>query len=100
MPHFLYGSPDLHQSVLGLSPSEEHHNTFLDVEPVSTTSPSAFRSLNTKTSCNANVFFVFVFWLLDNWIHPEVCEENSNKYGLWAVKTNHVSTAEYCVDIG
>ncbi|XP_008313829.1 platelet glycoprotein 4 [Cynoglossus semilaevis] len=33
MPHFLYGSPDLHQSVLGLSPSEEHHNTFLDVEP-------------------------------------------------------------------
>nr|XP_020472452.1 platelet glycoprotein 4 [Monopterus albus] len=33
LPHFLYGSPSLREAVLGLSPSEEHHSTFLDVEP-------------------------------------------------------------------
>ncbi|XP_070709752.1 platelet glycoprotein 4 [Pempheris klunzingeri] len=33
LPHFLHGSPYLREAVLGLSPSEEHHNTFLDVEP-------------------------------------------------------------------
>lgn len=35
LPHFLHGSPILHQNVLGLSPSLEHHMTYLDVEPVS-----------------------------------------------------------------
>uniref|UniRef100_A0A7N9ANQ0 Platelet glycoprotein 4 n=1 Tax=Mastacembelus armatus TaxID=205130 RepID=A0A7N9ANQ0_9TELE len=33
LPHFLHGSPSLREDVLGLSPNEEHHNTFLDVEP-------------------------------------------------------------------
>ncbi|KAM3588252.1 uncharacterized protein V6R79_024580 [Siganus canaliculatus] len=33
LPHFLHGSPSLRQNVLGLSPNEEHHETFLDVEP-------------------------------------------------------------------
>ncbi|XP_022605357.1 platelet glycoprotein 4 [Seriola dumerili] len=33
LPHFLHGSPSLRESVLGLNPSEEHHHTFLDVEP-------------------------------------------------------------------
>ncbi|KAF3705221.1 Platelet glycoprotein 4 Glycoprotein IIIb [Channa argus] len=33
LPHFLYGSPSLREDVLGLNPSEVHHNTFLDVEP-------------------------------------------------------------------
>ncbi|KAG7225628.1 hypothetical protein INR49_005034, partial [Caranx melampygus] len=33
LPHFLHGSPSLRQSVLGLNPDEEHHKTFLDVEP-------------------------------------------------------------------
>ncbi|XP_030296000.1 platelet glycoprotein 4 [Sparus aurata] len=34
LPHFLYGSPSLRESVLGLSPSPEHHDTFMDVEPI------------------------------------------------------------------
>ncbi|XP_044042390.1 platelet glycoprotein 4 [Siniperca chuatsi] len=33
LPHFLHGSPYLREAVLGLNPSEEHHVTFLDVEP-------------------------------------------------------------------
>ncbi|XP_070785156.1 platelet glycoprotein 4 [Enoplosus armatus] len=33
LPHFLHGSPSLREAVLGLNPSEEHHVTFLDVEP-------------------------------------------------------------------
>eukprot|EP00064_Thunnus_orientalis_P018449 superscaffoldBa00004258_g18548 len=33
LPHFLYGSPSLTEDVLGLNPNEEHHFTFLDVEP-------------------------------------------------------------------
>ncbi|KAK2859082.1 hypothetical protein Q5P01_003702 [Channa striata] len=33
LPHFLHGSPSLREDVLGLNPSEEHHSTFLDVEP-------------------------------------------------------------------
>ncbi|XP_071358069.1 platelet glycoprotein 4 [Trachinotus anak] len=33
LPHFLHGSPYLREAVLGLHPSEEHHRTFLDVEP-------------------------------------------------------------------
>ncbi|CAB1420942.1 unnamed protein product [Pleuronectes platessa] len=33
LPHFLHGSPYLREAVLGLNPSEEHHKTFLDVEP-------------------------------------------------------------------
>ncbi|KAG8005555.1 Platelet glycoprotein 4 [Nibea albiflora] len=33
LPHFLYGSPLLHETVLGLNPSEKHHFTYLDVEP-------------------------------------------------------------------
>uniref|UniRef100_A0A3B3V4Q5 Platelet glycoprotein 4 n=1 Tax=Poecilia latipinna TaxID=48699 RepID=A0A3B3V4Q5_9TELE len=35
LPHFLHGSPSLRTDVLGLSPHEEHHKTFLDVEPTS-----------------------------------------------------------------
>ncbi|KAF0029945.1 hypothetical protein F2P81_019050 [Scophthalmus maximus] len=34
LPHFLHGSEILREAVLGLSPSEEHHKTFLDVEPI------------------------------------------------------------------
>uniref|UniRef100_A0A672G3N7 Platelet glycoprotein 4 n=1 Tax=Salarias fasciatus TaxID=181472 RepID=A0A672G3N7_SALFA len=33
LPHFLHGSPSLLTDVLGLSPNEEHHSTYLDVEP-------------------------------------------------------------------
>uniref|UniRef100_A0A3Q2Q8H7 Platelet glycoprotein 4 n=1 Tax=Fundulus heteroclitus TaxID=8078 RepID=A0A3Q2Q8H7_FUNHE len=33
LPHFLHGSPSLRTDVLGLNPDEEHHKTFLDVEP-------------------------------------------------------------------
>lgn len=38
LPHFLYGSPVLRQNVLGLNPNEEHHMTYLDVEPVGSAS--------------------------------------------------------------
>uniref|UniRef100_A0A8C6TCF1 Platelet glycoprotein 4 n=1 Tax=Neogobius melanostomus TaxID=47308 RepID=A0A8C6TCF1_9GOBI len=33
LPHFLFASPLLREQVQGLSPNEEHHETFLDVEP-------------------------------------------------------------------
>ncbi|XP_049892723.1 platelet glycoprotein 4 [Epinephelus moara] len=33
LPHFLHGSQSLREAVLGLNPSEEHHATYLDVEP-------------------------------------------------------------------
>ncbi|CAL8242156.1 unnamed protein product [Merluccius merluccius] len=34
LPHFLHGSEYLRQEVLGLNPSEEHHFTYLDIEPI------------------------------------------------------------------
>ncbi|XP_041113446.1 platelet glycoprotein 4 isoform X2 [Polyodon spathula] len=34
LPHFLYGSEDLQESIDGLKPNDEEHSTFLDVEPV------------------------------------------------------------------
>uniref|UniRef100_A0A665VMW6 Platelet glycoprotein 4 n=1 Tax=Echeneis naucrates TaxID=173247 RepID=A0A665VMW6_ECHNA len=34
LPHFLHGSESLRESVLGLNPNEEQHETFLDVEPL------------------------------------------------------------------
>uniref|UniRef100_A0A3Q2XMQ4 CD36 molecule (CD36 blood group) n=1 Tax=Hippocampus comes TaxID=109280 RepID=A0A3Q2XMQ4_HIPCM len=34
LPHFLHGTPSLHQAIKGLNPSEEHHKTYLDVEPI------------------------------------------------------------------
>ncbi|XP_063073188.1 platelet glycoprotein 4 [Engraulis encrasicolus] len=34
LPHFLYGSPELNQAIQGMSPHEEHHATYLDVEPI------------------------------------------------------------------
>ncbi|XP_034719883.1 platelet glycoprotein 4 isoform X1 [Etheostoma cragini] len=33
LPHFLHGSAYLRENVQGLNPIEEHHDTFLDVEP-------------------------------------------------------------------
>ncbi|KAM4615666.1 platelet glycoprotein 4 [Polymixia lowei] len=33
LPHFLHGSPYLREAMVGLNPSEEHHATYLDVEP-------------------------------------------------------------------
>ncbi|XP_075967940.1 platelet glycoprotein 4 [Anarhichas minor] len=33
LPHFLHGSPYLRDAVKGLNPIEEHHVTFMDVEP-------------------------------------------------------------------
>ncbi|XP_030576320.1 platelet glycoprotein 4 [Archocentrus centrarchus] len=33
LPHFLNGSASLREDVLGLNPNEEHHKTFLEVEP-------------------------------------------------------------------
>ena len=35
LPHFLYASPETSQPIEGLSPNEEEHSTYLDVEPVS-----------------------------------------------------------------
>ncbi|KAK7149496.1 hypothetical protein R3I94_008972 [Phoxinus phoxinus] len=34
LPHFLYGSNDLVQAVVGLSPNPDEHSIFLDVEPI------------------------------------------------------------------
>ncbi|XP_059876307.1 platelet glycoprotein 4 [Lagenorhynchus albirostris] len=34
LPHFLYASPDISQPIEGLSPNEEEHSTYLDVEPI------------------------------------------------------------------
>uniref|UniRef100_A0A8C9T333 Platelet glycoprotein 4 n=1 Tax=Scleropages formosus TaxID=113540 RepID=A0A8C9T333_SCLFO len=34
LPHFFHGSEELRDLVSGLSPSEEHHSTYLDVEPI------------------------------------------------------------------
>lgn len=33
LPHFLFASPSLIEQIKGLSPNEQHHETFLDVEP-------------------------------------------------------------------
>uniref|UniRef100_A0A3P9QFE2 Platelet glycoprotein 4 n=1 Tax=Poecilia reticulata TaxID=8081 RepID=A0A3P9QFE2_POERE len=46
LPHFLHGSPSLRTDVLGLNPHEEHHKTFLDVEPVRGSHRSAFLVLS------------------------------------------------------
>ena len=34
-PHFLHASPEIAEPIEGLSPNEEEHSTYLDVEPVS-----------------------------------------------------------------
>uniref|UniRef100_A0A8D0PKN7 Platelet glycoprotein 4 n=2 Tax=Sus scrofa TaxID=9823 RepID=A0A8D0PKN7_PIG len=34
LPHFLHGSPELSELIEGLSPNEEEHSTYLDVEPI------------------------------------------------------------------
>nr|XP_027782311.1 platelet glycoprotein 4 [Marmota flaviventris] len=34
LPHFLHASPDVSEPIEGLSPNEEEHSTFLDVEPI------------------------------------------------------------------
>ncbi|XP_026087128.1 platelet glycoprotein 4 [Carassius auratus] len=34
LPHFLYGSNNLHQGVIGLNPNFDEHSIFLDVEPI------------------------------------------------------------------
>uniref|UniRef100_A0AAY4CHB1 Platelet glycoprotein 4 n=1 Tax=Denticeps clupeoides TaxID=299321 RepID=A0AAY4CHB1_9TELE len=34
LPHFLHGSPELVEALVGLNPNEDHHSTFLDVEPI------------------------------------------------------------------
>ena len=35
LPHFLRASPEIAELIEGLSPNEEEHSTYLDVEPVS-----------------------------------------------------------------
>ncbi|EHB13406.1 Platelet glycoprotein 4 [Heterocephalus glaber] len=34
LPHFLHASPDISELIEGLSPNEEEHRTYLDVEPL------------------------------------------------------------------
>ncbi|XP_061662979.1 platelet glycoprotein 4 [Syngnathoides biaculeatus] len=34
LPHFLHGSSSLQRAIKGIDPNEEHHNTYLDVEPI------------------------------------------------------------------
>lgn len=34
LPHFLHASPDISEPIEGLSPNEEEHRTYLDVEPI------------------------------------------------------------------
>ncbi|XP_054420352.1 platelet glycoprotein 4 [Pteronotus mesoamericanus] len=34
LPHFLHGSPEILETVVGLHPNEEEHSTYLDVEPI------------------------------------------------------------------
>uniref|UniRef100_A0A452QVR5 Platelet glycoprotein 4 n=1 Tax=Ursus americanus TaxID=9643 RepID=A0A452QVR5_URSAM len=34
LPHFLHASPDIGEPIEGLSPNEEEHSTYLDVEPI------------------------------------------------------------------
>uniref|UniRef100_A0A8C9CRL1 Platelet glycoprotein 4 n=1 Tax=Phocoena sinus TaxID=42100 RepID=A0A8C9CRL1_PHOSS len=34
LPHFLHASPEIAEPVEGLSPNEEEHSTYLDVEPI------------------------------------------------------------------
>lgn len=34
-PHFLYGDPDVVNSVYGIRPNQKEHDTVIDVEPVS-----------------------------------------------------------------
>lgn len=67
LPHFLYGSPDLQRNVLGLNPSEEHHMTYLDVEPVRT----AFDANVSKLAKTADV--VVAALPPDNRLHLGLC---------------------------
>uniref|UniRef100_A0A2K5KLJ4 Platelet glycoprotein 4 n=1 Tax=Cercocebus atys TaxID=9531 RepID=A0A2K5KLJ4_CERAT len=34
LPHFLYASPDVSETIDGLNPNEEEHRTYLDIEPI------------------------------------------------------------------
>lgn len=34
LPHFLHASPDIGEPIEGLSPNEDEHSTYLDVEPI------------------------------------------------------------------
>lgn len=37
-PHFFMGDPQLRKDVIGLNPEKEEHETFLEIEPVSSNS--------------------------------------------------------------
>lgn len=89
LPHFLHGSPFLREDVLGLSPSEEHHKTFFDVEPVRASKCLAF-SFSTFDWSSSDVTFLVIF-PPDHWVYIEVCQENSSEYDVWAIKNHHVS---------
>lgn len=92
LPHFLHGSPSLRENVLGLNPSEERHSTFLDVEPVRAREVSLVWRLIFRGG-NSDAKFLCYFFLSDNWLHLEVCQEASSEYDVWTVKNHHVSCA-------
>lgn len=61
LPHFLHGSPSLREDVLGLDANEDHHATFLDVEPVRASKRLSL-SLLTFRSSNSDARFFFFFF--------------------------------------
>lgn len=46
LPHFLYTDPHVQESVEGLNPDKEEHETFFDIEPVSPQNFSFFQGLH------------------------------------------------------
>ena len=70
LPHFLHGSPSLQEAIIGLNPSEEHHQTFFDVEPVSHCLLNGF--LRKEAAALMQFFVVLFVFSLDNRVHSEV----------------------------
>lgn len=78
--------------MLGLNPSEEHHRTYLDVEPVrasvSVIYPDSAAAALTLTSCDV--------FPPDNRVYFEVCQENPNQHDVRPIKGHLVRGASLC----
>ncbi len=63
LPHFLHGSEFLREAMVGLNPNEDHHVTFLDVEPVRVSELESlwFFPFRDSSSDALNFFFCYFF---------------------------------------
>uniref|UniRef100_A0A668A822 Platelet glycoprotein 4 n=1 Tax=Myripristis murdjan TaxID=586833 RepID=A0A668A822_9TELE len=92
LPHFLHGSAYLIEDVLGLNPSEEHHATYLDVEPVRTYNlPSLKCNLSSQRGHKVKDYTIFpVVWLNETAVVDDKTADMFKKELIYPIQLLHV----------